>query len=155
LDAQVLEMAQRHLPKRIVNVFDNPRVKVTNADARYFVKRTKQKYDVIIINLPDPNTALINRYYTVDFFKEAHNILSKGGILSLSVSSSENYLNEETRSFLRSINTNPHQNRNMHCRHHMNQNKTKNNAANSRASCFPHINFTNRFFIIPLSILLA
>ena len=63
------------------------------------------KYDVIILAIGDPFTALINRYYTVEFFKELKQIFNPDGIFSFSVSSSENYLNEANRKFLRTINS--------------------------------------------------
>ncbi|MAG08745.1 hypothetical protein CMO89_04675 [Candidatus Woesearchaeota archaeon] len=75
----------------------NNNVNIINKDARLFIKQTNQKYDLIIIGLPDPSTAQFNRFYTSEFFNEAKRILNKNGIISLSLSSSENYLNIETR----------------------------------------------------------
>lgn len=105
LDPKVIDVSKEYLPKNYVETLNDPRIQVVHTDARWLVKQTKQQYDVIIVNLADPYTALINRYYSLEFFKEAHKILKPKGILALSVSSSENYLNEETRTFLRSINT--------------------------------------------------
>ena len=42
------------------------------------------KYDVVIIDLPDPSTAQINRFYTIEFFNELKKILNKGWVVSIS-----------------------------------------------------------------------
>ncbi|MCD4781277.1 MAG: hypothetical protein K8S27_12125 [Candidatus Omnitrophica bacterium] len=105
LDPKVIQVTEDHLPDSVTNILKSRRVRIFVQDARHFVKQTKNRYDVIILNLSDPHTALINRYYTLEFFKEAHQRLVPGGIISVSVSSSENYLNDETQEFLQSINT--------------------------------------------------
>ncbi|KPJ73738.1 hypothetical protein AMJ52_03330 [candidate division TA06 bacterium DG_78] len=56
-------------------------------DARFFIKHTRKKYDIIIINLPDPVNAQLNRFYTVEFFAEAKRILNSDGILSVRITS--------------------------------------------------------------------
>lgn len=105
LDPKIIEIAQRHLPEEYLVPLKDQRVRVIHTDARMFVKRAGRKYDAVIVNLSDPYTALINRYYSLEFFREVNRILDPGGLLALSVSSSENYLNDETRDFLRSINS--------------------------------------------------
>lgn len=105
LDPKVIDVSLQNLPAELTAPLEDKRVEVIHTDARLWVKRAIKEYDVIIVNLSDPYTALINRYYTVEFFKEAGRILSPTGLLSLSVSSSENYMNTELRSFLRSVNS--------------------------------------------------
>lgn len=105
LDPKLTEVAKNYLPAKYLNPLKDKRVSVIHSDARQLIKRTDKKYHAIIVNLSDPTTALINRYYTLEFFKESQRILSSTGILALSVSSSENYLSDETLSYLRSINT--------------------------------------------------
>jgi len=105
IDPKVIKVSQTYLPEDLIEPLSDERVKVILSDARMLVKRSAEKYDVIIVSLADPYTALINRYYTLEFYKEAVQILNPDGILSLSVSSSENYLNEENKEFLRSINS--------------------------------------------------
>ncbi|MBU0467907.1 MAG: fused MFS/spermidine synthase [Candidatus Omnitrophica bacterium] len=105
LDPMVIEMTKRNVPNEDSKIIENKRVRIVNQDGRAFVKRSKGKYDVVIVAVGDPYTAVINRYYTFEFFKEIKKILNDGGILSLSATSSENYLNKETMEYLRSINT--------------------------------------------------
>ncbi len=103
LDPKVILVSQQYLPTKIMAPLQDDRVRIIHMDGRMFVKSARGKYDVIIINLPDPMTAMVNRYYTFEFFQEVKRILTPSGLLSLSVSSSENYLSTEQRQFLRSI----------------------------------------------------
>lgn len=65
---------------------------VINTDARLFLKQTNTVYDAIIINLPEPETLQLNRFYTIEFFKDLKNHLSSSGILSFSMQGFDNYL---------------------------------------------------------------
>lgn len=75
-----------------------PFVKVIRQDARRWIKHAGPEYDVMLINTPDPSNAQINRYYTIEFFGEAKHALRPGGIFSISLASTANYLSEEARS---------------------------------------------------------
>lgn len=105
LDPQLVRVSRKHLPASALTPLADDRLRTLWTDGRMHIKQTGSRYDVIIVNLGDPYTALINRYYTVDFFREAEHRLTQQGVLALSVSSSENYLNDETRDFLQSIHT--------------------------------------------------
>jgi spermidine synthase len=63
-------------------------------DGRLFVKRAKSNYDVVMVDLPDPTTSVINRYYTVEFMKEVSQLLGKEGILITTVKSIPNIIGE-------------------------------------------------------------
>lgn len=103
LDPLLITMAQDHLPEGYYKALKDSRVSVNNVDGRSFVKTTKEKYDCVIVSLGDPYTAALNRYYTVEFFREVSRILKDGGILSFSLTSSENYLNPPLARFLSSV----------------------------------------------------
>ncbi len=64
-------------------------------DPRIFLSRTDRKFDAVILNIPDPSTAHINRYYTEEFFREVEDRLNANGVFILSLSSSGNYMSEE------------------------------------------------------------
>ncbi len=81
--------------KKYKGVPENDKINIINKDARLFVKENDFIYDVVLINLPEPSTAQINRYYTLEFFKELKEKLSKKAIISISLASTENYLSEE------------------------------------------------------------
>ena len=85
----------------IIRQFDSipndPRVHVINEDGRRYVKRTARKYDIVLINVPDPTTAQLNRFYTHGFFGELKKILNNNAVVSMSLLSSADYLGNESR----------------------------------------------------------
>ncbi len=74
---------------------DSNRVRVVHGDGRKFLKTSDTFYDVIIVDMPDPVSARINRFYTDEFFKEAKIRLHNNGVLGISLSSDENYMSKE------------------------------------------------------------
>jgi spermidine synthase len=72
------------------------KLKVINGDGRLYVKTAAKRYDAVIIDLPDPGTAQVNRFYSLEFFRELKEILSEGAVVTISLSSSINYMNPET-----------------------------------------------------------
>ena len=51
------------------NAYDNHKVTVVNKDAWKFIEQSKQLYDVIIIDLPDPNNLSLSRLYSQTFYQ--------------------------------------------------------------------------------------
>jgi len=74
---------------------NDPRVHVTDADSRFFLKRTSHKYDVILSGFSDPSTLQSNRFFTREFFTLAKERLSPQGILMLGLPGSLTYLGRE------------------------------------------------------------
>ncbi|MCC7176467.1 MAG: fused MFS/spermidine synthase [Bryobacterales bacterium] len=100
LDPAIPGLARRYAPDAALR---DPRVRVRNLDARRFLKTAEARYDVIIVNLPDPQTAQLNRFYTLEFFREAHRRLEPGGVLSIKLAFSENYISPELAELARCI----------------------------------------------------
>jgi spermidine synthase len=51
------------------------------------MKAANEKYDMIIVDAPDPATAVLNRYYTREFFGEAETLLNPDGVFVIGVTS--------------------------------------------------------------------
>jgi spermidine synthase len=98
LDPAILDLAREYFP-----IQNDPRVRVHVTDGRLFLKTTASTFDVIIVNLPDPQTAQLNRFYTLEFFREAARKLTGSGILALRLTAAEDYISPELAAFLRSI----------------------------------------------------
>lgn len=103
LDPTVLELAKRYFPEEWAAMGADPRVHVHNMDGRLFLRTTNLKFDVIIVNLPDPQTAQLNRFYTLEFFREAASKLSPMGVFSFQLKGSEDYISPDLGEFLRCI----------------------------------------------------
>jgi spermidine synthase len=103
LDPKIFEIAARYFPKEWDVVRHDVRVGIHTMDGRRFLKSTSDIFDIIIVNLPDPHTAQLNRFYTEEFYREAAAKLRPGGIVSFQVTSSENYISQELADFLRCL----------------------------------------------------
>jgi spermidine synthase len=103
LDPTILKLADEYFPEQWIQARNDQRVHVHHMDGRLFLKTTRQAFDVIIVNLPAPQTAQLNRFYTVDFFREAAEKLATGGILSFQLHAAEEYLTPDLSAFLRCV----------------------------------------------------
>ena len=84
--------------KRFAGWKENEKIKVINEDPRAFIKKTNSLYDVVLLNIPPPATAQLNRFYTVEFFERLKKKMSPGGIVCTSLESGGgNYMNESSR----------------------------------------------------------
>jgi len=103
LDPAILELAREYFPNHWLALRADPRVHVHVTDGRLFLKTTQSTFDVVIVNLPEPQNAQLNRFYTVEFFREASQRLTPTGLLSFQLRSSEDYISPELGQLLRSI----------------------------------------------------
>jgi spermidine synthase len=100
LDPAIIRMAEKHLAAADLAALKSPRVRILLEDGRSFLERTDNRYDAVLLNLPEPSTAQLNRYYTSEFFDGVRKKLVPGGVFSFIVPSSENYISESRRQFL-------------------------------------------------------
>jgi spermidine synthase len=84
LDPALLTAAAPYLPAGTGAALADPRVRVHHTDGRLFVKAGGDAYDLILVDVPDPVTAVVNRFYTEEFFAEASASLRPGGVLAVS-----------------------------------------------------------------------
>jgi spermidine synthase len=105
LDPELIKIARKTLPREEVKILKNDRVNMIFSDGRRYISTSRKKYDVIILNLSDPRSAMLNRYYSFEFFLKVKELMAEGAIFSFGISSSSNYLNPENKAFLRTIYT--------------------------------------------------
>jgi len=103
LDPALIAMAQQHFPAQTEVFRTDPRVHLHFLDGRRFLSETNENYDVIIVDVPDPQTAQLNRFYTVEFFRLARAHLAPDGLLATQLRSSEETISPDLAEFLRSI----------------------------------------------------
>ena len=103
LDSTLIKIAEKYLPDEDKKSWHHPRVKIFVSDGRYYIKKCSEQYDLIILNLPDPSTAMLNRFYTLNFFKEIAKVLKPDGLLVTNLTSSENFVGEEIGQYAASV----------------------------------------------------
>jgi spermidine synthase len=95
LDPLVIRAAREHLPPQQAAVLEDPRLRLVYQDGRRYTKGSQERFDVVLVDLPEPSTGQLNRFYTLEFFREVRAILAEGGVFSLGLPSAENYWNPE------------------------------------------------------------
>ncbi len=103
LDPALIEMARQYFPEESAPLVSDPRVHIHLADGRFFLNSTGGKYDAIVLDVPDPQTAQLNRFYTAEFFQSAREHLAPGGLFALQLRSSEDTISPDLAAFLRCI----------------------------------------------------
>jgi len=103
LDPALIGMAQEYFPAQTAAFHSDPRVHLHFLDGRRFLAETKDKFDVIMVDVPDPETAQLNRFYTVEFFRLARAHLAPEGLFATQLRSSEETISPDLAEFLRSI----------------------------------------------------
>ncbi len=103
LDPEIIRISSRFLPDTEKEILRTKRIQIFYQDGRSFLRKSRKTYDMIILNLPDPATAQINRFYTKEFFLMAKEKLTDDGLFSFRVSSAENYISPELQNFLSSL----------------------------------------------------
>ena len=103
LDPSLIAVFQRYFPADASRAFADARVHVHFMDGGLYLKQSQDRFDAIILNLPDPQTAQLNRFYTVEFFRSARDHLAQGGIFALQLGASEDYISPLLAEFLRCI----------------------------------------------------
>ncbi len=87
LDEVLAKAARPYVSRTTREALADPRVRLIHADGRLFMKAAAERYDLIIVDLPDPSTAVLNRYYTLEFFQEARALLKPDGVFVIGATS--------------------------------------------------------------------
>ena len=86
LDGEVVEVAKKWFGRIHNGVFDNRKLRLLIDDGMKFLAETTEKFDLILLDLPDPigpATAL----YEEPFFRDCRKALAAGGVLTLHMGS--------------------------------------------------------------------
>ena len=85
LDSQMTDLCSEHPHISQLNegALDNERVTVLNMDAYEYLENCEEMYDVILVDLPDPNNESLSKLYTNVFYRLCKQHLAEGGILTV------------------------------------------------------------------------
>jgi predicted membrane-bound spermidine synthase/Na+-translocating ferredoxin:NAD+ oxidoreductase RnfG subunit len=71
------------------------RLNLLSGDVRSLLAKEKQYYDLVILNLPDATSSVLNRYYTLEFYHQIKEALRPGGVLAVRIAGGENIMGTE------------------------------------------------------------
>ena len=82
IDEEVVSVAREHLASIHRGALDDERVQVLNQDGAAFVRSTRERYDLVLLDLTDPETPA-GPLYTSGFLAQLRGILAPGGMVVL------------------------------------------------------------------------
>jgi spermidine synthase len=88
IDPLIIAAGRQFLPENLADA----RIRTVATDGRRFVQRTDERYEVVIVDVPDPSTSQLNRFYTAEFYAEVRRILKPDGVLAFALGHYENYV---------------------------------------------------------------
>jgi len=103
IDPDLIRLTKPLLSPSEQSSLASPRVQIHHLDGRAFLQKTANIYEVVLLAVPEPSTAQLNRFYTREFFALVKKRLAGDGLFSLRVASAENYQNLSLRRFLSSL----------------------------------------------------
>ena len=84
IDAEVIALCQKYLPEHSRGAFEDKRTELHHVDARDYLAKCEEKFDIIIIDLPDPlEEGPAYLLYTREFYQIARDRLTDTGIISV------------------------------------------------------------------------
>ena len=89
LDRQVTELARRHPALVELNggALDSPRVSVENRDAFAALHEDGARYDVIILDFPDPASYAVGKLFSLELYRDVARRLEPGGVVAVQATS--------------------------------------------------------------------
>jgi spermidine synthase len=103
IDPALLPFVEPVLDRQNQQALRDPRVRVMSEDGREFLSRRQCSFDVVILNIGEPSTASLNRFYTLEFYQQCSARLTSDGILAFSFPSSAEYITDEMKNLNASI----------------------------------------------------
>jgi len=80
IDEMVVEACKKYMPSLFNKAYENPKAQIITDDGIHYIKNTKEKFDVIIIDSTDPKgPGMI--LFTEQFYSYCKKALNKDGIL--------------------------------------------------------------------------
>lgn len=92
-DRQYALEVNRFIPAEL-RVTD-PRLHLLAGDVRAMLAGKQKMYDIVIVNLPAATSSVLNRYYTVEFYRQAKEALIADGVLAVRIAGGENIMGTE------------------------------------------------------------
>jgi spermidine synthase len=86
LDPVVIDISRKYLGTINKGALDDPRLEIRIGDGYEFVKSTPERFDMIVLDLTDPDTPAFH-LYTEEFFRMCQGRLKPGGMLTLHLGS--------------------------------------------------------------------
>ncbi len=92
-DNEYVQEVDRVIPSEF-KIIDN-RLHRLSGDIRSLLAEVKKVFDIVILNLPDATSSALNRYYTLEFYRQVKEVLKPNGIFQVRIAGGENIMGTE------------------------------------------------------------
>lgn len=92
-DAEYIQKISDFIPAEL-RVTD-PRLHLLTGDVRSMLEKYENPFDLVILNLPDATSSVLNRYYTTEFYRQIKESLGSEGVLAVRIAGGENIMGTE------------------------------------------------------------
>jgi predicted membrane-bound spermidine synthase/Na+-translocating ferredoxin:NAD+ oxidoreductase RnfG subunit len=92
-DSEYLQKVDRFIPAEFR--ISDQRFHRLAADVRALLAEKRNYYDILIINLPEATSSVLNRYYSLEFYRQIKESLKPDGVLAVRVAGGENIMGTE------------------------------------------------------------
>ncbi len=104
IDRELVNLCQKYLPEWSRGAFVNPKTELACTDARAFVEKSSEEFDVVISDLTEPLEKGPSVYlFTRDFFERVFERLKKDGLFVLQAGSTDPFSNQFFCSLARTL----------------------------------------------------
>lgn len=86
LDPAVIEISREHLREIHKGALDDPRLEIKIGDGYAFVEACNEKFDLVVLDLTDPDTPAF-ALYSEAFFRLCQRVLNPGGMMTMHLGS--------------------------------------------------------------------
>jgi spermidine synthase len=84
IDGEVVELCKTHLPEMHRGAFDDPRTEVRHEDARAYLEKSKDRFDLITVDLVEPlEEGPARMLFTKEFYTLVRDRLTPGGAMTM------------------------------------------------------------------------
>jgi spermidine synthase len=88
IDEEVTALSRQYLPDLSRGIFEDSRTELHHVDARQYLEKSQEKFDVIIIDLPDPiEKGPAYLLFTQEFYRIVLNRLMENGLIAVQAGS--------------------------------------------------------------------
>jgi len=92
-DDEYVQKVEKFIPAELK--IDDKRLYRLAGDVRSLLSEKKQYYDIVILNLPDATSSILNRFFTLEFYRQVKGALRPDGLLQVRIAGGANIMGTE------------------------------------------------------------
>jgi spermidine synthase len=89
LDPEVIDVSKKYLRAIHEDSWKDPRFEYVEMDCRAYIQKTDRKFDLVIVDLPDPENDIISTLYSLEFYNSVYAVLDEDGIMVTQATSAD------------------------------------------------------------------